>query len=317
MMATPLIPQEIYLLERYSSLEHFGKMRDTWRTMLQYVEDLLNGYMRNLPPDYRSRPLSQQPDIVWGEHVLTNFRDTMQLLDSAFIKLSHGDYESLGRAVGVTGDIRGQTTDYWSGWMEEVKPSAEAKYYELLHQAGDYAWPIELTALGIWSPGDLTNRYDEVIKEPLNPPAIWPSYRLNRKVTVRSGGRVPQTGIYLPDADYGFPTLLIQSDDELLGEANEALVVIDPTYSEEREYRPVLWTLVERVSDQETAHAALSLIPPIRLRVEGGNPFPQTGYWFTPARVNSRRRFDEGEIMPMAGSDFGSTIWQWDPDQSA
>lgn len=94
----------------------------------------------------------------------------MQALDTAFIKLSHGNYESLGRACAVTGDIRGQTTDYWSGWMEEVAPGAEGKYYELLHKAGHYAWPIDITSSGTWSPGDLTTAYNAVIKEPLNPP---------------------------------------------------------------------------------------------------------------------------------------------------
>jgi hypothetical protein len=29
-MSAPLIPQEIYLLERYSSLEYFGRMRDAF-----------------------------------------------------------------------------------------------------------------------------------------------------------------------------------------------------------------------------------------------------------------------------------------------
>ncbi|MDB5773460.1 MAG: hypothetical protein JWM42_3834 [Burkholderia sp.] len=56
---------------------------------------------------------------------------------------------------------------------------------------------------------------------------------------------------------------------------------------------------------------------PNRLRVEGGQPCPQTGYWFTPAQTDSRRYFKEGEKMPTVGTDYGSTIWQWDPGQSA
>lgn len=310
-MATPLIPQEIYLLERYTSLEYFGRMRDAWRDMLNHVEGLFDRFMHKLPADYRRRKLPEQPDIVWGERILPNFRATMQSLDDAYIELSHGDYESLGRAHGITGGIRGQG-DFWSGWMDEVEHGAEAKYYELLHIAGDLAWPVALTDGGTWGPGALTTDYDAVVKLPLNPPATWPTYRLNKSVKVKSGGRTPKTGIYLPDVDHGFPTLLIKSDDDMTGEANEAMIRhADRT----RGYLPATWTLVERIADESGKSSAPSLVAPQRLRVEGGNPCPQTGYWFTPAQLNSRRHFKQDEIMPVISSDYGSTIWQWDSNQ--
>ncbi len=54
----------------------------------------------------------------------------------------------------------------------------------------------------------------------------------------------------------------------------------------------------------------------MRLRVEGGKSCPQTGYWFTPAKANSRCHFKEGDIMPVyGGSDYGATIWQWSQEQ--
>ena len=111
-MVTPLIPQEIYLLERYTSLEYYGLVRDAWEAMLDYAENMLDRFMHQLPPRYRARPLPEQPDIVWGERVLPNFRDTMRILNDGYIKRSHGDYEALGRSCGITGDIRGQTMDY-------------------------------------------------------------------------------------------------------------------------------------------------------------------------------------------------------------
>ena len=50
----------------------------------------------------------------------------------------------------------------------------------------------------------------------------------------------------------------------------------------------------------------------------GGQPCPQTGWWFTPAKAGSRRYFESGEVMPIIeGSDYGSTFWQWDIDQTA
>ena len=51
------------------------------------------------------------------------------------------------------------------------------------------------------------------------------------------------------------------------------------------------------------------------LRCEAGQPCPREGYWFTPARIDSRRRFNTGELMPEVGGDYGTTIWQWDETQ--
>jgi Immunity protein 74 len=51
-------------------------------------------------------------------------------------------------------------------------------------------------------------------------------------------------------------------------------------------------------------------------RVAGGDPCPQSGFWFTPARQSSRRYFFQGEAMPVVGGDYGVTVWQWDADQA-
>ncbi len=53
----------------------------------------------------------------------------------------------------------------------------------------------------------------------------------------------------------------------------------------------------------------------LRLRVMAGAPCPRTGYWFTPARENSRAHFEAGSNMPDVGSSWGATIWQWDEQQ--
>ncbi|QAY93459.1 type VI immunity family protein [Pseudomonas sp. ACM7] len=47
-------------------------------------------------------------------------------------------------------------------------------------------------------------------------------------------------------------------------------------------------------------------------RVESGKPCTKEGYWFTPAQANSRRHFQQGEIMPsFSGSNWGDTLWYW------
>lgn len=49
----------------------------------------------------------------------------------------------------------------------------------------------------------------------------------------------------------------------------------------------------------------------LHLRCAAGQPCPKDGTWFTPARLDSRRHFALGEMMPEVGGPFGATIWQW------
>ncbi|MBN6714045.1 PoNe immunity protein domain-containing protein [Pseudomonas capsici] len=47
-------------------------------------------------------------------------------------------------------------------------------------------------------------------------------------------------------------------------------------------------------------------------RIDAGQPCSKTGYWFTPAQANSRRHFQQGEIMPrISDSTWGDTLWYW------
>jgi hypothetical protein len=64
-------------------------------------------------------------------------------------------------------------------------------------------------------------------------------------------------------------------------------------------------------------HASSSGIPAdsLRLRCEAGQPCPHAGFWFSPAKIGSRRYFKAGDVMPEIGGDYGATIWQWDPNQ--
>ena len=314
-MTTPLIPQEIYLLERYTSVESLEQVRDAWRAMLDYTEALYDRFMHQLPPDYRNRPLPEQPDSAWGEVVLPNFRGTMQWLDDACIKRVNNDFLCY-KGFNLRGDIRGQS-EYWSGWMNEVEPGAEDKYYDLLHRAGDLAEPIEMASGGGWQAGDFTTRYKDVFPTlPLNPPPSWPVYRLNTQVTVKSGERTPVTGFYLPDVDNSVPRFLIKRDDDW-GLARKAVISNpDGTYGDSL---PCTWTLIERIADsgggtpgQDNASGSDARIQ----RVPGGQTCPVSGWWHTLAVANSRRYFKQGDTMPdIAGSSYGDTYWLWDADQ--
>jgi len=53
-----------------------------------------------------------------------------------------------------------------------------------------------------------------------------------------------------------------------------------------------------------------------RLRVAGGMPCPKSGYWMTPALLDSRQLFKMDDVMPIyAQSAYGATIWQWSEEQ--
>ncbi|NMG34751.1 hypothetical protein GRF61_09890 [Azoarcus sp. TTM-91] len=115
-MPTPLRPQEIYLLERFSSKEYYQQMQDAWAAMLAHVEDCLQRFMRQLPADYRKRGLPMQPDIVWGETVLPNFRNTMVYVNRGFISLTHGDHSGLWAFRAVCGDSGSIGAAGWMKW---------------------------------------------------------------------------------------------------------------------------------------------------------------------------------------------------------
>ena len=54
------------------------------------------------------------------------------------------------------------------------------------------------------------------------------------------------------------------------------------------------------------------------LRVAGGQPCPRAGHWFSPAKEDSARHFNEGELMPsFDAAQYGQTIWHWNSATTA
>lgn len=308
-MPTLLDPQEIYLLERYSSFEYYEPMYKAWKEMLDHVETCYAKFMNRLPHDYRNRPVPKQPDVAWGQMVLPNFRNTMLSLESGYLLMQRGDKSGTSASISVEGDVRGQR-DYWAEWMDEVEPDGAGKYYERLYRASHYAGNIHATYSGFWSKSELTSNYWEDGRGPLNPPPTWPAYRLNKSVTVKTGDIIPQTGIYLPTADDSCAEFLIKGR-----EAIEANVGYDPKRMQNVSEEPTTWILVDRIADRSDIPAVQAAEAAQRLRCPAGQLCPQSGFWFTPAKTDSRRYFKAGEIMPRFETDYGETIWQWDEIQ--
>jgi len=327
-MATPLIPQEVYLLERFSTLDYFRPIRDNYEAAVRHAEQCLEAFVNDLPPDYRSRHLSQQPDIVWGERVLPNMRETLNALIRGYIRISHGELKGLGSAGRVESDRRG-IVDHDVSWMDEpqvtaVVPGGSHLFWELFGATLSPASMVTNTIDRYWDAGDLTDRYLEGSFGPLNPPKQWPRYRLNRTVLVATGDPIPRNGIFLPDIDQSCASLLVVG--ERAPKANH-LIRIDTRIDENgikrgetpiSEKCPTTWTLIERVPG-ETVPSEEGLGPTGSTpeRVPAGKPVTQSGYWFTPAKQGSRRYFKQGDVFPeIEGSPWGDTFWQWAPDQS-
>lgn len=79
---------------------------------------------------------------------------------------------------------------------------------------------------------------------------------------------------------------------------------------------PSRWYYVERV-DGEFEPIETESEEPVRetTRFEAGAVCQKRGFYFTPARLDSRRRFEIGEAFPDMASAYGKTIWQWDAKQ--
>jgi hypothetical protein len=84
--------------------------------------------------------------------------------------------------------------------------------------------------------------------------------------------------------------------------------------------RPCKWYYVELINGEfedidSIANPIETVAPQDRIRIEGGQTCPEAGFYFTPAKADSRRRFAKGEIMPVFDTQYGKTIWQWDVKQ--
>jgi hypothetical protein len=314
-MRKSLDPKEIFLLERYSSAEYFRELCNSWKLMLDGVESALDRFMRNIPLNYRNRPLPQQPDAVWGEQVLPNFRATYQYLCDGLILLENGDVRGLNYCSGPINDFRGQK-DYWSGWMELHELEA---YNNRILIAAMMAQNISNTENAHWNPEDLSNNYDEKTFGLKDLPTPLPNYKINTSITCESGSTVAQPGIYLPNIEnscaqflsgkYGVapPAIVVTGTEALLHPTTGVQYGVEDIYDE----ADCVWVLVER----DIGASAIPSLTNAPVRVIAGGVCPQSGYYFSPAKINSRRWFDKNTVMPDSESDYGSTIWQWDTNQ--
>lgn len=291
-------PQEIYLLERYSSPEYFRKMTDAFKKMLDVAEQALEIFMSDLSYDYRDRHISSQPDIVWGEHVLPNFRSTMESLNYGYRTLLEGDLSALQYAGNVMTDFRAQRIDYWADWMD--KENLEL-FYQWQSLAELIASNINLTVFCSWPMGSLSSRYNSEARGDLDLPRSLPVYRQNCNIKIRTGELVPQSGIYIPLIVDASPQLMLKGHDAI-----EALVGLDESGIQYENEEPTSWMLVERIADEG---GSLESFQVEILKASAGQRCMKSGHWWSPANQSRSRYFERDEIFPTVESDWGETIW--------
>lgn len=311
-----IVPYEIYLLETFSSVAYLAQLRDTWGEMVQHLEQCLDQFMLNLPADYRNRPLPEQPDAVWGERVLPSFRSTYEALCSGVIALSHGDPDGLYSAHHPSNDYMGQR-EFSDAWLTAVQ---RERYRELLERASRLAANICATVETFWEPGVLKD--PQIYADSVDLPAVLPVYKANSGVTVKTDSLAKHTGVYLSDKENSIPVFIAKG-----WPAPNATVIVGmedlldqdgAKYGEQTdtEDQPCVWTLIERDESATARRSPPALMQVETHRIAGGDVCPASGFYFTPAKVNSRQRFLQGQIMPSLDSTYGGTIWQWDADQS-
>lgn len=292
-------PQEIYLLERYCTPEYFKTMLDAFAQMLNAAETALELFMQDLPYDYRDRHLSEQPDIVWGERVLPNFRSTLQALNIGYQELLEGDLTALGYASNVEADFRAQRADYLSDWMNPIHLETFDRWQS---ESSMYASNIYATSSTFWVIEFLNNLYLSKSRGVLDLPLSLPIYRINMGCIVATGETVPQDGIYIPAIENASAQLMLKDY-----EVAEALVGLSESGLQYGSRESTTWVLVERIADEGGSN---TVIESRNFKGLAHQVCPQSGDWWSPANRSESRYFNQGDIFPeLENNPWGETIW--------
>ncbi|MBJ9957213.1 hypothetical protein [Acinetobacter courvalinii] len=299
MLQFEIRPQEIFLIERYSSTEYFKELVEAFKNMLDAAENALELFMQDLPYDYRNRHISQQPDVVWGEHVLPNFRSTFESLNYGYKRLLDGDLSALQYAGNVVTDFRGQTADYPADWMDEEN---YRKFNDWQNEASTLSSNIKATVFGNWVTGNLSGRYNVQARGELNLPRSLPVYQLSADIKVQTGETVPQNGIYIPEIPEASAQLLLKGHDAI-----EALVGLSRSGLQYAREESTTWLLVRRIADEG---GSSETIQAESLKGFAGQTCQRTGNWWSPANQLQSRYFEQGEVFPeVENNSWGETIW--------
>ena len=280
-------PQEIYLLERYSSAEYFKAMLDSYANMVAAAEKALNVFMQDLPYNYRDQHISQQPDVVWGEHVLPKFRSTLEGLHISYSRLLKGEKEAIEYAANIKNDLNAQSTDYWPDWMDPINLE-DFDYWQ--GQARRTSRNIFITVFNGWKFKSLAERYNLDARGVINLPQSLPIYKVNSAIKIKTNELVLQDGIYIPAIQNASAQFLLEGT-----EAIEALIGLTSDGLQYDHLASTDWVLVTRIADEGGSDETIQAE---NLKGFGGEVCSRSGCWWSPANQSQSRYFEQREIFP-------------------
>ena len=250
-----LHPLECYLLETFSSPEHFAATRDAIIEWIDAHEAAFARLQRNLDPRQRSKPQWQQGDVVWGNRVLPNIRPDRDFYIEAYIQRVNNDPLAFKAGCAMRSNNRG-ISEFWDDWMTDEEK-------QLISLTRDKASRLDkrlgATVGGAWDEGALTYDGQGSLYELAELPGRIPRYELDPSVRIEKDQAVTQIGIYLPDVDFAAARLLFPTEFEggtraVQGARRTDYVCQDtrePAYDwEESQYAETGWTLIRRVEDE-------------------------------------------------------------------
>ena len=143
-----------------------------------------------------------------------------------------------------------------------------------------------------------------------------PECAADASLSVATGELVPWTGVWIPAEGSTTAALAFARQGQIMQPAYEVIGEVEDGcgYGETRPV-DVTWHPFRPTGRMLPVNRGANVSDP--LRVAAFNSATQTGWWFTPAKQGSRRHFKQGDVFSdVEGSSYGSTFWQWAPDQS-
>ncbi|OMQ21476.1 type VI secretion protein ImpA [Serratia oryzae] len=204
-----LHPLECYLLELYSSVEHYAATRDA---IIAWVEAHEAAYVRlqnELPVRIREEPQWRQGDMVWGSRVLPNIRPDKDRYINAYILRTQNDPKAFKIGHTMSNNTRG-IVEFWDGWMTEQEQERIDRTERL---ASSLDKKLTATIDGSWDEGHLTYLGQSSIYELAELPKRIPRYELDHNVRIEKDEKPQQIGIYLPDVEFAAARLLYPGAD--------------------------------------------------------------------------------------------------------
>jgi len=204
-----LHPLECYLLETFSSPEHFAATRDAIIDWIDAHEEAYARMQAHLDPRQRNKPQWQQGDVVWGSCVLPNIRSSRDFYIKAYIQRINNDPLAFKMGGAMSSHNRG-IREFWDGWMTEEEQ-------QRISLTGDRATKLDDrlgNTTGGWREGSLTYNGQGGLYQVSELPRRIPRYVLDPSVRIEKDEGAKQIGIYLPDVDFVAARLLYPTEFE-------------------------------------------------------------------------------------------------------